>query len=592
MSKGNQPKTLSCNHAPAQPKVSFFGFSYKNRVLGKPKFNVDMKWKVSLVNPNIAIATDEKGKKHRGTWTSIYDEGFQVEVASKTFFAFSSFSKPRFTMGGHYKHGSAISNCKATWPGWHRDSKNPDKATWGCYTGAKKGNEVLAEHMSMLDDEELLQHTELIQEPATPAIPKSIQRSEQSSMYKPEHELVARINKKATTWKAKVYPQFEKLTMKQLNSMAGFRRAQIKPIRKPHAGDAFVQEFAKEVADLPENFDWRNHKGQNFVDPVIYQECGSCYAVSTTSMINSRIRIQTNNKEKPEIPYKQILKCDKYNQGCAGGYPFLAQKYTQEFGLTKSGKCAKSHDQLRELGESKKSEHTPYVRVSKFGYVGGYYGGTRTGQIMRELHKNGPVVVGLNGGYDLLHYESGIFYETGEGDVDTEHESTEIPASKDEFLEIHSRGDTLASSEELIQNQRRHRGHGFHRSLKDEEKLGDDDFNQDDDGDDDESRRQAKQHRQEKARRARRNAVRKQKGIRNDFERVDHAVLLVGWATDPKTKEKHWIVKNSHGSDWGEKGYFRLALGGDTFGVECLATAATPVLGGANYFNTLAESTH
>merc|ERR1712057_62335 len=61
MSQGNQPKSLSCNMPPAQPKLSFFGFSFKNKVLGKPRFKTDMKWKVSLANPNIALVTDDKG---------------------------------------------------------------------------------------------------------------------------------------------------------------------------------------------------------------------------------------------------------------------------------------------------------------------------------------------------------------------------------------------------------------------------------------------------------------------------------------------------------------------------------------------------
>ena len=38
----------------------------------------------------------------------------------------------------------------------------------------------------------------------------------------------------------------------------------------------------------------------------------------------------------------------------------------------------------------------------------------------------------------------------------------------------------------------------------------------------------------------------KEGGIRNDFERVDHAVLL-GWAENKNGKGRQWILKNSHG---------------------------------------------
>jgi hypothetical protein len=39
----------------------------------------------------------------------------------------------------------------------------------------------------------------------------------------------------------------------------------------------------------------------------------------------------------------------------------------------------------------------------------------------------------------------------------------------------------------------------------------------------------------------------------------NHAVLLVGYGTDPATKEDYWLVKNSWGVDWGERGYFRIS---------------------------------
>jgi C1A family cysteine protease len=42
----------------------------------------------------------------------------------------------------------------------------------------------------------------------------------------------------------------------------------------------------------------------------------------------------------------------------------------------------------------------------------------------------------------------------------------------------------------------------------------------------------------------------------------NHAVVLVGYGTDPTTKMDYWIAKNSWGIDWGkEDGYFKLQRG-------------------------------
>jgi cathepsin C len=537
MSSATKTKTLVCHKEPNHEEaLRHFGFSFKNKVLGEPNFKPEVTWKVSLTNPNIALATDEQGKLHRGTWTSVYDEGFEVDVGNRKFFAFSLFDVGANARSRH--RIQETSDCKHTWPGWHRDSKNPDTAKWGCYVGSKISENILEEHKGMLLEAELsatpapVSLLQGVREPhpapkmgtteapkmGTTEAPKMGTTEANEALHQPEHEMVARINAKASTWKAKAYPQYEHLTRAEFNRMAGFRPAQLPPVGRRLSTE---MKLSQEVAHLPDNFDWRNVNGENYIDPVILQKCGSCYAVSTVSMINSRIRIQTKNRVKLDVPYDQVLQCDRYNQGCGGGYPFLVQKYTQEFGLTRSGKCAKPQEELSQLGEEARKLHTPDVRMKDYGYIGGYYGGTTTAQMMQELYKNGPVVVGLNGGYELMFYQAGVFYETGEGSVSAGDRTDALIATK---AEMHA--DAIVPEVERT-------------------------------------------------------------GIRNDFERVDHAVLLVGWGTDAKTKEKHWILKNSHGAHWGEHGFFRIPLGGDKDGILSLASAGTPVLGGADYFDML-----
>ena len=49
-------------------------------------------------------------------------------------------------------------------------------------------------------------------------------------------------------------------------------------------------------------------------------------------------------------------------------------------------------------------------KVKEYGYVGkGYYGSTNEKEMMKEIYKNGPIVVALNAAPDLYYYSEGIF---------------------------------------------------------------------------------------------------------------------------------------------------------------------------------------
>jgi len=90
--------------------------------------------------------------------------------------------------------------------------------------------------------------------------------------------------------------------------------------------------------------DWRDKNGVTYDTPIKKQgECGSCYAVASISMMESRIRIKSNNRDKPYLSTSGALGCSRYNQGCNGGYPYLVGKYGHEFGFYEE-KCQPYQD--------------------------------------------------------------------------------------------------------------------------------------------------------------------------------------------------------------------------------------------------------
>lgn len=78
----------------------------------------------------------------------------------------------------------------------------------------------------------------------------------------------------------------------------------------------------------------KNHSDVRYMFKARNQgSCGSCYAMATTTMLEARVRKQTNNRIKERMSVQQIISCSVYNQGCNGGYSYLALKFGNEVEL-------------------------------------------------------------------------------------------------------------------------------------------------------------------------------------------------------------------------------------------------------------------
>lgn len=389
--------------------------------------------KVELLFPDVVI--DEFGNK--GYWTLIYNQGFEIVLKYRKYFAFSAYK----TSGKN-----VTSYCDATLPGWSHDIIGNN---WACYKATKD----------------------------TPIPPKFYQQDMLDALhgtYKHNPQFISNINEHQNSWVAGPYAEMEGMTHEELLSRRGGRGSHVMSPPSPAISSKRVQNLADR---LPKSFDWRKQNGVNYVSPIRNQgTCGSCYAFSSTAMIEARLRVLTNNSLQLQLSPQDIVDCSEYSQGCAGGFPYLvAGKYAQDFGMVEE-----TCNPYKGTDETcKKNVSCQRHYVAEYRYVGGFYGGCNEDLMRIQLVRNGPMSVSFEVYPDFQAYTGGIYHHTG---------------LEDKF---------------------------------------------------------------------------------NPFSITNHVVLVVGYGEE--NNEKFWIVKNSWGESWGEKGFFRIRRGVNECGIESIAAEAFPI---------------
>merc|ERR1712216_17566 len=508
----NNPHThvASCNKAGKYLGGGDFG-------LGEANFKTSDKIQVKLASPNFASAKIN-GKTVKGTWTMMYDEGFEVLLGNQKYFAFSKYTKTSV------KSKHSVSHCDKTFPGWfHAD---PEKNTWGCYYGVKstpvapqkyrRFGDGKSEGFRRNEDGDIVAplrstrgHTarhampteddgndedyseELLQVGASQVLPEVQGRH---NFYHDQAKVVDAVNaghrRGDHTWHATDYP------MRAISTM-GTVRHPYKGLGEEGENSELLEEISSfrktaaakvDVSDLPKHFDWAKQK--NTVPEVRDQKCGSCYAFSTLDMMESRMRILTKNKNKNPMSYQSVLSCNRYSQGCAGGFPYTVAKLHQNVGVMSEKDQPSNYDwhssrgsrSMKHLDKVKcKKNAKPMARAWNYKYIGGFYGATNEKAMRRDLFAHGPLAVCFQVGLGFGNYKGGIF------------------------------------------------------------------------------RQEARLPRQ------------------NHWDRVNHAVLITGWGHD--NGHKYWKVKNSWGPQWGDKGYFKIERGSNQLNIESDAVALYPSKG-------------
>ncbi|XP_063236239.1 dipeptidyl peptidase 1-like [Bacillus rossius redtenbacheri] len=334
---------------------------------------------IRLESPNVVI--DEYG--NRGHWTMIYNQGFEVTVNERSYFAFSDYDD---------RSEEVISYCNRTQLGWAHDVT---LRHWSCFTAHKPASSG---------------------EPKThspPRLPDHEELSRKVTMH--SHEaVVQKVNAAQSSWHAELHKPFVGLTRRQLLLMAGGHRSWL-PYR-PRPAPA-SEELKKAVAKLPKQFDWRNVSGINYVSPVKNQySCGSCFIFSTIGMLEARTRVRTNNTQQTLFSEQEVLSCDQMAQGCDGGFPYLVSRYTRDYGVVEES-CYPAYSSNAGTCERKSCDRH---YVARYRYIGGYFGNCNEEGMMLALMR-GPIAVNYEYHSDQYHYKSGVYHYTGVDDPSMEY---------------------------------------------------------------------------------------------------------------------------------------------------------------------------
>jgi len=310
---------------------------------------------ITLSAPSRAV--DDSG--NQGTWTMIYDQGFEVTIPDRQD---PSKNRVYFHFMAYSQNGSdVVTDCGKSLQnyGWVHDAASAPgvaPSNWQCSRAAKTGSAALRHH-------------------TLPA------HGAGRLLGVPRHE----------AW---------------LRDMPS----------------AVRDERADEVkyAGLPAAFDWSDATSAapgGFIEPMRDQlTCGSCFAFAGTSMVSSRARIKnaTLNAANLMLSPQAIVSCTGYAQGCGGGFAYLVAKYAMDFGLP-TDPCFPYEAGIvmgRQPACSKAcADPSKRIFASSVRYVGGYFGNCSEAAMMRELVASGPLAVGITVPSSFEAYRSGVYIE-------------------------------------------------------------------------------------------------------------------------------------------------------------------------------------
>lgn len=307
------------------------------------------------------------------------------------------------------------------------------------------------------------------------------------------------------------------------------------------------------LSALPDSFSWvkflkqsifngdNNELALDYDLPIVNQQsCGSCYALAAAAMLNYRYLIalrrrgisSSETKEKiGTFGIQDQLQCDFYSQGCEGGYPILSTRFAFESGVSPSSSIPSYNPKTPGGDKLYTADSQP-----------------------KDLHDClGKLNTNNVGFYDV----SNRWFASNYGYVGGFYESADFNSIQREVF----RSGPVAVAFKVPEN---------FSDATDSTIFSSEDYSTLEDG-------------------SLQCPVTNvpftpaQPGVTvNGWQYTDHAVVIVGWASDNDSKSickssgKYWIIKNTWGTTWGMSGYSKICMGDNLGGIENQAYFADP----------------
>jgi len=253
-----------------------------------------------------------------------------------------------------------------------------------------------------------------------------------------QKEYIDEINEAATTWKAGV--NFDPNTPKEhIVKLLGSKGVQIVNHENIHTYKTHDPAYDSVSGNIPKKFDarrkWRNCKTIGAIRDQ--GNCGSCWAVATSSAFADRLCIATDGEFNQLLSIEETAFCCKLcGFGCNGGYPIRAWGYFKRHGIVTGGDynttdgcapyrvppCPYDQETGNNTCQGKPSESNHHCRKYCYGDLDVIYSDdhryTRDSYrlsysaIQKDILTFGPVEASFDVYDDFVNYKSGVYVKS------------------------------------------------------------------------------------------------------------------------------------------------------------------------------------